>query len=102
MGEMKRAIAYEEQQRQFKDRFASTLVIAASIIAAVRLHEDRLAGTRAKHHEPIAPGRDRRIPQSLRVVAGERKVRGMLYGLSYRNLPSRGIVITLPNSSVRI
>jgi hypothetical protein len=40
MGEMKRAIAYEEQQRQFKDRFASTLVIAASIIAAVRLARD--------------------------------------------------------------
>jgi malic enzyme len=37
MGEMKRAIAYEERQAQLRDRFASTLVIAASIIAAVRL-----------------------------------------------------------------
>jgi hypothetical protein len=37
MGEMKRAIAYEERQAQIRDRFASTLVIAASIIAAVRL-----------------------------------------------------------------
>jgi len=37
MGEMKRAISYEQQQRQKEDRFASTLVIAASIIAAVRL-----------------------------------------------------------------
>lgn len=45
MGEMKRAIAREEQertkamaeQRRMTDRFASTLVIAASIIAAVRL-----------------------------------------------------------------
>jgi hypothetical protein len=36
MGEMKRANAYEEERRM-KDRFASTLVIAASIIAAVRL-----------------------------------------------------------------
>ena len=36
MGEMKRANAYEEERR-IKDRFASTLVIAASIIAAVRL-----------------------------------------------------------------
>lgn len=36
MGEMKRANAYEEERR-LKDRFASTLVIAASIIAAVRL-----------------------------------------------------------------
>jgi len=40
MGEMKRAIAYEERQRQVSDRFASTLVIAASIIAAVRLARD--------------------------------------------------------------
>lgn len=45
MGEMRRAIAREEQertkamaeQRRMTDRFASTLVIAASIIAAVRL-----------------------------------------------------------------
>jgi hypothetical protein len=36
MGEMKRANAYEEERRT-RDRFASTLVIAASIIAAVRL-----------------------------------------------------------------
>jgi hypothetical protein len=39
MGEMKRANAYEEERRT-KDRFASTLVIAASIIAAVRLARD--------------------------------------------------------------
>ena len=39
MGEMKRANAYEEERR-IKDRFASTLVIAASIIAAVRLARD--------------------------------------------------------------
>jgi hypothetical protein len=39
MGEMKRANAYEAEQR-LKDRFASTLVIAASIIAAVRLARD--------------------------------------------------------------
>lgn len=37
MGEMRRAIAQEEQQRQKHERFASTLVISASIIAAVRL-----------------------------------------------------------------
>jgi hypothetical protein len=40
MGEMKRAIAWEQEQRQKQDRFASTLVIAASIIAAVRLARD--------------------------------------------------------------
>ena len=34
---MRRAIAREEEDRRTKDRFASTLVIAASIIAAVRL-----------------------------------------------------------------
>ena len=39
MGEMKRANAYEEERRR-TDRFASTLVIAASIIAAVRLARD--------------------------------------------------------------
>jgi hypothetical protein len=39
MGEMKRANAYEEQRRT-TDRFASMLVIAASIIAAVRLARD--------------------------------------------------------------
>jgi len=40
MGEMRRAIAREEQERAKQDRFASTLVIAASIIAAVRLARD--------------------------------------------------------------
>lgn len=36
MGEMKRAIARENDEG-VRDRFASTLVIAAAIIAAVRL-----------------------------------------------------------------
>lgn len=40
MGEMRRAIAREEQDRRKQDRFASTLVIAAAIIAAVRLARD--------------------------------------------------------------
>jgi hypothetical protein len=39
MGEMKRANAYEDERR-VKDRFASTLAISASIIAAVRLARD--------------------------------------------------------------
>jgi hypothetical protein len=42
MGEMKRANAYEEERR-LKDRFASTLVISASIIAAVRLARDDIS-----------------------------------------------------------
>jgi hypothetical protein len=37
MGEMKRAIAHEQEERRIQDRFASTLTISASIIAAVRL-----------------------------------------------------------------
>lgn len=40
MGEMKRAIAHEEQDRAVQNRFASTVVIAAAIIAAVRLALD--------------------------------------------------------------
>jgi hypothetical protein len=48
MGMMRRAIAREEreratamdEQKSVTDRFASTLVIAASIIAAVRLARD--------------------------------------------------------------
>ena len=43
MGEMHRAISREEQDRRKQDRFASTLVIAASIIAAVRLARDDIA-----------------------------------------------------------
>jgi GTP-sensing pleiotropic transcriptional regulator CodY len=42
MGEMRRANAREEEQRK-RDRFASTLVIAASIIAAVRLARDDIS-----------------------------------------------------------
>jgi hypothetical protein len=43
MGEMLRAIAREEDDRRKQDRFASTLVIAASIIAAVRLARDDIS-----------------------------------------------------------
>ena len=39
MGEMRRAIAREEQERR-RDRFASTIAIGACIIAAVRLARD--------------------------------------------------------------
>jgi len=40
MGEMKRAIAREIEERQKTDRFLSTLVISASIIAAIRLDRE--------------------------------------------------------------
>jgi hypothetical protein len=43
MGEMKRAIAREEEDRRKQDRFGSTLVIAAAIIAAVRLARDDIS-----------------------------------------------------------
>jgi hypothetical protein len=43
MGEMRRGIAREEEDRRKQDRFASTLVIAASIIAAVRLARDDIS-----------------------------------------------------------
>ena len=42
MGEMKRQIAWENEERH-RDRFASTLVIAAAIIAAVRLARDDIS-----------------------------------------------------------
>ena len=43
MGEMRRAIARDGEERGKQDRFASTLVIAASIIAAVRLARDDIS-----------------------------------------------------------
>ena len=43
MGEMRRAIAREEEERRKQDRFASTLVIAASIIAAIRTARDDIS-----------------------------------------------------------
>lgn len=47
MGEMKRAIAREQEQYQ-SDRFAPTIVIAASIICAVRLARDDIATPKPK------------------------------------------------------
>jgi hypothetical protein len=42
MGEMRRAISREEEERRKQDRFASTLVITASIIAAVRTAREEI------------------------------------------------------------
>ncbi len=42
MGEMRRAIARENEERM-RDRFSSTLVIAAAIIAAVRLAREEIS-----------------------------------------------------------
>jgi hypothetical protein len=43
MGEMRSAIAHEQDDHRTQDRFVSTLVIAASIIAAVRLARDDIS-----------------------------------------------------------
>jgi hypothetical protein len=43
MGEMRRAIAREQDERRTQDRFISTLVIAAAIIAAVRLAREDIS-----------------------------------------------------------
>jgi hypothetical protein len=49
MGEMRRAIGREDAERNKQDRFASTLVIAASIIAAVRLARETDIGRPSPH-----------------------------------------------------
>lgn len=54
MGEMRRAIAREEQEARKRDRFASTLVIAASFIAAVRLARDDISAPSPKLTSTIA------------------------------------------------
>ena len=54
MGEMKRAIAREEQERRNQDRFASTVVIAAAIIAAVRLSRDDISSPSPRVYAAIA------------------------------------------------
>lgn len=54
MSEMKRAIAREEQERRSQDRFASTIVIAAAIIAAVRLARDVISSPSPRVYAAIA------------------------------------------------
>ncbi|HVW79034.1 MAG TPA: hypothetical protein VHB45_15575 [Alloacidobacterium sp.] len=51
---MKRAIAREEQERRSQDRFASTIVIAAAIIAAVRLARDDISSPSPRVYAAIA------------------------------------------------
>ena len=54
MGEMKRAIGREEQERRSQDRFASTIVIAAAIIAAVRLARDDISSPSPRVYAAVA------------------------------------------------
>jgi hypothetical protein len=54
MGEMKRVIAREEQERRNQDRFASTIVIATAIIAAVRLARDDISSPSPRVYAAIA------------------------------------------------
>jgi F0F1-type ATP synthase beta subunit len=51
---MKRAIAREEQERRNQDRFASTVVIAVAIIAAVRLARDDISSPSPRVYAAIA------------------------------------------------
>ena len=55
MGEMRRAIAREqEEERRKQDRFASTIVIAAAIIAAVRLAREDISRPSPRVNSAIA------------------------------------------------
>jgi hypothetical protein len=54
MSEMRRAIAREEQERRNQDRFASTVVIAAAIIAAVRLARDDIRSSSPRIYAAVA------------------------------------------------
>jgi len=54
MGEMKSSIAREEQERRNHDRFASTIVISAAIIAAVRLARDDISTSSPRLHAAVA------------------------------------------------
>ena len=67
---MKRAIAREEQERRSQDRFASTIVIAAAIIAAVRLARDDISSPSPRIYAAVADSVSlaRKILQ--RVLAG--------------------------------
>ena len=58
MGEMRRAIAHEQDERRTQDRFVSTLVIAASIIAAVRLVRDDISAATEHGSEQRVTGKD--------------------------------------------
>jgi len=54
MGEMRRAIAREEQERRAQDRFASTVVIAAAVIAAVRLAREEIGSPSPRVYSTVA------------------------------------------------
>ena len=51
---MKRAIAREEQERRNQDRFASTVVIAAAIIAAVHLARDDISSPSPRLYSAVS------------------------------------------------
>jgi hypothetical protein len=54
MSEMRRAIAGEEQERRNQDRFASTILIAAEIIAAVRLARKDIGSPSPRVHSTVS------------------------------------------------
>jgi hypothetical protein len=75
MGEMRRAIAREEQERRNQDRFSSTVVIAAAIIAAVRPAGNDISSPSPRINAAVADSVSlaRRILQ--RVIGDERRRR---------------------------
>lgn len=54
MGDINRTIAREDQERRNQDAFASTVVIAAAIIAAVRLARDGISSPSPRVHAAVA------------------------------------------------
>ena len=65
MGEMKRAIAREEQERRSQDRFASTIVIAA-----VRLARDDIGSPSPRIYAAVADSVSLARKILLRVIGG--------------------------------
>lgn len=70
MGEMRRANAREEQERRNQDRFASTVVIAAAIIAAVRLARDDISSPSPRIYAAVADSVSLARKILLRVIGG--------------------------------
>ena len=78
MGEMKRAIAREEEERRNQDRFTSTVVIAAATIAAVRLARDDVSSPSPRINAAVADS-----------VSLARKILQRVIGISARALDFR-------------
>ena len=83
MSEMKRAIAREEQERRSQDRFASTIVIAAAIIAAVRLARDDISWSLPRIYAAVADSVSLARKILRRVSGDEAEIERLLCSLSW-------------------